>query len=106
MDPRWEAEARRAEALATLAAREVDLVVSDIGMPGGDGYGLVERIRRVHRRRPLPVIALTAYASPAEHEAIVRAGFQLHLRKPIDPEELAHCLSRVCWGSLATPAGS
>jgi CheY-like chemotaxis protein len=70
-------------------------------MPGGDGYQLIERIRRT-RGCALPVVALTAYASQAEHEAIVRAGFQLHLRKPIDPVELARCLNRVGPRALST----
>jgi PAS domain S-box-containing protein len=71
---------------ALLGAQCFDLVISDIGMPGEDGYELVGWLRR--QPGPLgttPCIALTAFARPADERAALQAGFDEHLAKPVSP---------------------
>jgi PAS domain S-box-containing protein len=77
-----------AEALRTLAAEHVDILVSDIGMPDVDGYQLIQRLRKSKEQRHLPAIALTAYARPEDRQRALLAGYQMHLAKPVDPREL------------------
>ena len=63
------------------------MVVSDIGMAGEDGYALLERVRtlRGDDGRPVPVVAVTAYAMPVDAARIRESGFRAHLTKPVDP---------------------
>ena len=67
-----------------------DVLVADLGMPHVDGYQLIDRVRRHHnpRVRELPAAALTAYARSDDRMKALRAGFHIHLAKPIDPAEL------------------
>jgi PAS domain S-box-containing protein len=67
-----------------------DVMVTDIGMPGEDGYGLVRRLREWERERDsyLPTVALTAYGRTEDRIRALRAGFQMHVAKPADPAEL------------------
>ncbi|RYZ07649.1 MAG: PAS domain S-box protein [Myxococcales bacterium] len=78
------------EALSALDAEVPDVVISDLGMPRVDGFQLIERIRQHsnERVRELPIAALTAYARSEDRVKALRAGFQIHLAKPIDPAEL------------------
>ena len=78
------------EALAVLDKHPVNLLISDIGMPGEDGYELVRKIRR---RPPetggkVPAIALTAYARSEDRTRAMLAGFVGHVSKPVEPAEL------------------
>ncbi len=68
-----------------------DLIVSDIGMPGEDGYSLIRKIRhsKFGQKENLPAIALTAYARPQDRMRAIAAGFQYHVPKPVEPAELA-----------------
>ena len=76
-------------ALAALGIHELDIIVSDIGMPGVDGYELMRRIRRLPGERgAIPSIAVTAYARPDDRERAIEAGFHAHLTKPVDIDEL------------------
>ena len=78
------------EALETLEAELPHVMVADLGMPRVDGFQLIERIRG-HRNplvRRVPAAALTAYARSDDRVKALRAGFQIHLAKPIDPAEL------------------
>jgi len=76
-----------AEALAHFDSESPDMVVSDIGMAGEDGYALLERVRALRNRdgRPVPVVAVTAYATTVDAERIRESGFRAHLVKPVDP---------------------
>lgn len=68
-----------------------DLLLSDIGMPVWDGYTLIREWRRLEAERqaePLPAIALTAYATSQDRTKALQAGFQNHIAKPIDKNEL------------------
>jgi CheY-like chemotaxis protein len=92
---RWASSA--AEALARLDATLPDVIVSDIGMPGTDGYALLEQVRRREPERggSVPAIALTAYASADEVARARAAGFQMHLAKPVDPERVLQAVLAV-----------
>ena len=80
-----------AEAALQMIETELpDVIVTDLGMPQVDGFQLIERIRG-HRDsvvRRIPAAALTAYARSGDRVKALRAGFQIHLAKPIDPAEL------------------
>jgi len=77
------------EALRALAEHAPDVLVSDIGMPGEDGYTLVRRLRAGNDPGALiPAIALTAYARNEDSQRAAAAGFQLHLSKPLEANEL------------------
>jgi PAS domain S-box-containing protein len=84
-----------AEALRLFAERAPDLLVADLGLPGEDGYTLLQRIRAMDapEARGLPAVALTAYARPADREHALAAGFQRYVTKPVDPQELVAVLS-------------
>ena len=78
------------QALAALDNEVPDVIVADLGMPLVDGYQFIDRVRR-HRNprvRELPAAALTAYARTDDRMRALRAGFHIHLAKPIDPAEL------------------
>jgi CheY-like chemotaxis protein len=79
------------QALDILDRWRPDLLVSDIGMPGEDGYALIHEVRKrsVERGGELLAIALTAYARVEDRVKILTAGFQMHVTKPVDPMELA-----------------
>jgi len=76
-------------ALALLETDDINLLISDIGMPGKDGYQLVRDIRaQGYDAKRLPAIAVTAFARPKDRHDAIEAGFQHHLVKPIDPRAL------------------
>lgn len=78
-----------AEALAILEQDAPDLIISDIGMPGEDGYRLIQRIRALgNDRARTPAIALTAYARVDDRVKAIESGYQMHLAKPVEPLEL------------------
>jgi CheY-like chemotaxis protein len=89
--------ASAAEALQQLDARVPQVVVSDIEMPGDNGYVLVQRLRQRPREAGggLPVVALTAYSGLRERIRALEAGFDMHLPKPVDPVELTAVLARL-----------
>jgi PAS domain S-box-containing protein len=79
------------DALAALEDSDVDVLLSDLGMPGADGFALVAQLRERERtdgRPPMVAIALTAYASPHDRTQALAAGFDLHVAKPVDPDAL------------------
>jgi CheY-like chemotaxis protein len=67
-----------------------DVLISDIGMPGESGYDLIKKIRSLDPEQGgrVPAVALTAYASAADRRQALLAGFQTHLAKPVEPDEL------------------
>lgn len=76
-------------ALQMLAQSSFDLLISDIGMPDIDGYGLMAELRTAASiNQEIPAIALTAYAGESNKRQILAAGYQAHLVKPIDMQEL------------------
>ncbi len=78
-----------AEALRMLIEQDVDILVSDIGMPDFDGYDLIRKVRTLPGEvKNVPAIALTAYARADDRQRALLAGYQMHLAKPVDPREL------------------
>jgi PAS domain S-box-containing protein len=79
-----------ADALEILAAEDVNILISDIGMPEIDGYDLIRKIRAMPAgaARNIPAIALTAYARAEDRQRALLAGYQMHVAKPVDPREL------------------
>jgi CheY-like chemotaxis protein len=71
-----------------------DVLISDIGMPTMDGLQLMKTIREKDEKR-IPSIALTGYASQKDIEAALNAGFDLHVSKPVDPNELTAAVERL-----------
>jgi CheY-like chemotaxis protein len=84
-----------AEAYALITAtpprERPDVLVTDIGMPGEDGYGLMRRVREWEKASGayLPAVALTAYGRTEDRMRALRAGFQMHVAKPVELTELA-----------------
>lgn len=83
------------EALGLLDQHTPDILVSDIGMPGVDGYELLRRIRKRADGTRLPAIALTAFARSEDRTRALRAGFVVHVAKPVDPAELVATVASV-----------
>ena len=79
-----------AVALEAVAEEVFDVLVSDIGMPDEDGYSLIAKVRALSKERGgrIPAAALTAYAGEESRIRTLRAGFQIHMPKPISPSEL------------------
>jgi PAS domain S-box-containing protein len=77
-------------ALQTLETELPDVLVADLGMPHVDGFQFIDRVRHHHdpRIREIPAAALTAYARSDDRTKALRAGFQIHMAKPVDPTEL------------------
>jgi CheY-like chemotaxis protein len=94
-------------ALDLLAAAPADVVVSDLGLPGIDGYELARRIRDAQGAdgRPL-LVALSGYGQDEDRRRALDAGFDDHLVKPPDIDALARCLARAgeSRGAPAAPA--
>jgi CheY-like chemotaxis protein len=83
------------EALKTLDESTPEVLLSDVGMPGIDGYTLM---RQVRAREPdhggnIPAIALSGYATPEDRERALAAGFQLHLAKPLKLDEVVRAIA-------------
>lgn len=67
-----------------------NVIISDIGMPNESGYALIEKIRALPSRNcaKIPAIALTGFNRPEDRQNALDAGFQMHIRKPIEPDYL------------------
>jgi CheY-like chemotaxis protein len=83
------------EAMNTLERVKPDLILSDLSMPEFDGYWLIRTIRALPADRggTIPAIVVTALGHPHGVERTLAAGFQAHLRKPVDPWELARMIA-------------
>ena len=92
--------ARAGEALAALAARPCDVVVSDLAMPEQSGFWLIAKIRQLFPRRHVPVIAVTGHPFPPE--GVRRAGFDDVMQKPPDPDALCAAVAALL-SDRATP---
>ncbi|HEY9748065.1 MAG TPA: ATP-binding protein [Allocoleopsis sp.] len=83
--------------LQQLSQTAFDLLISDIGMPQIDGYMLIRQVRSLspHQGGTIPAIALTAYAGEANQQQVLAAGFQQHIAKPIEPDELIQAIAQL-----------
>jgi CheY-like chemotaxis protein len=84
------------DALEIFAKQHPDVVVTDIGMPGYNGYALIAAVRHEKSQfRRTPVIALTAYSTPADRDTALISGFDEYLAKPFEPEQLIRAIKRL-----------
>jgi PAS domain S-box-containing protein len=82
-----------AAAEEALAAAAWDVIVSDLGMPDGDGYDLIRRVRARPSLAALPAVALSAHAMDSDTRQSLRSGFDVHLPKPVDPDDLVRVVA-------------
>lgn len=85
------------EAMECLEKDNFHVIISDIGMPEEDGFELINKVRKLelHRKGKIPAIALTAYTRMEDKTEVLKAGFQMHLAKPIEPNELVRVVAKV-----------
>jgi len=83
------------EALVLLQKARYDLLVSDLGMPGMDGFALIAEVRRQEATRELPSIAMTGYGRRVDARRALEAGFDAHLPKPASIDELKAAIGRL-----------
>ena len=90
------------EALSIVPSEKPDVLLSDVEMPEQSGYDLLRRLRSLPAERggQIPAVALTAYATAQDRVKLLRAGFQMHVPKPVQPAELATVVA-----SLAKKSG-
>jgi CheY-like chemotaxis protein len=95
------------EALAGIEEAAPDLLVSDIAMPGGDGFQFLREVRRrgIGKAGPVPAIALTAYVRREDRTRALAEGFDRHVSKPIEPESFLRVLGELA-GERAPAAGA
>jgi signal transduction histidine kinase/ActR/RegA family two-component response regulator len=95
-----------AEALAAVDGnRDLNVVVSDIGMPEHDGYELITRMRaKTGSAGRIPAVALTALARDEDRKRTLLAGYQVHISKPVDPAELVTVIAMLAGRGTGAPA--
>ena len=83
------------QAMDLLRTEPVDILISDIGMAGADGYQLIGQVRALKDERlaTIPAVAVTAYARADDRRRLLLAGFQMHMSKPVEPHELVAGIS-------------
>jgi CheY-like chemotaxis protein len=86
-----------AEALTAIDRRPPHVLLSDIGMPNEDGYALIRRLRAraADAGGMIPAVAITAYASPRDRHEAVASGYQAHIAKPFEPDDVARIVARL-----------
>ena len=84
-------------ALETLEQWLPHVLITDIAMPGEDGYDLIRRVRALTKDRggQLPAIAVTAHARAEDRARTLAAGYQTHIAKPVEPSQLAAIVARL-----------
>lgn len=83
------------DALRLARRKHYDLVISDIGMPEMNGYELAEALRNLAAYNNTPLIAVTGYSEYDDRSRAVKAGFNVHLTKPIEPTQLLRLMSEL-----------
>lgn len=83
------------DGLGMAREREFDVVLSDISMPGMDGFEFVSRLRTLPGYQAVPVVALTGFGRPEDRQRAQRQGFYAHLTKPFDIQALAELLQKI-----------
>ena len=80
--------------MTQAAATRPDVAIIDLGLPGLDGYGVAAHIRRQPGGETVLLVALTGYGLPEDRRRSADAGFDVHLVKPVEPEQLAEVIGR------------
>ena len=96
-----------AQALAELARVNPHVLLSDISMPDEDGYSLVRRVRTLPQQEggSVPAIALTALARTDDRQEALLAGYQMHMAKPVEPEQLIEAVANLAGRGVVAAAG-
>jgi CheY-like chemotaxis protein len=89
------------EALRIVEGFAPDLVLCDIGLPGMDGFELVQRLRLIAACAAIPIVAISGYAGIADRERAMRAGFSDHFAKPFEAARLTELLASLVRASEA-----
>ncbi len=84
------------DALATAESEHFDIIISDIGMPGMNGYDLAEALRRLPDYAAVPLVAVTGFSMYDDRERALSSGFNAFLSKPINPLTLLELIDRLC----------
>ncbi|HEX5732028.1 MAG TPA: ATP-binding protein [Blastocatellia bacterium] len=86
-----------AEGLEALQWYEPDVIVSDLAMPGEDGYSLVAKVKALEAEngRRIPAVALTAYVRVEDRTRALEAGFSMFVPKPVQPDELINAIANL-----------
>jgi CheY-like chemotaxis protein len=89
--------ASAADAFAILEREPLDVLVSDIAMPGEDGFALIRRVRSsgVPNLASIPAAAVTAFTSAEDRARVLAAGFHVYLAKPFEPAQLVRTVDRL-----------
>ena len=97
-----------ADAVAVVSAWRPDVLVSDIGLPGRDGYDLLREVRALGEENggAVPAIALTGFSELEDSRRAIAAGFQVHVGKPIDAALLTHAVANVAGMKIEGPRGA
>ncbi|HKZ01851.1 MAG TPA: response regulator, partial [Pyrinomonadaceae bacterium] len=82
-------------ALAAARTRHFDVVISDIGMPGMNGYELARALRDMPDYQKVPLVAVTGYSMFDDRERSLSSGFTAHMTKPIDPRALLDLIDKL-----------
>jgi len=101
---RAKSAATAAEAIQAMDVTVPDVLVSDIGMAGEDGYDLIRKVRRLPAERGgrLPALAVTAFGEEGDRLKATTAGFQAHVTKPVAPGELVTEIARLAGRTRGT----
>ena len=84
------------EAMEVLAEARPDVLVSDLGMPDQDGFDLIRQVRaRGYTAKDLPAVALSAFVHRDDARLALSAGFQIHVPKPVEPQQLTSVIARL-----------
>src|SRR5438309_1869173 len=99
------------EAFEQVERWHPDILVSDIGLPGDDGYMLIQKLReqQAQQGRAIPALAVTAYARAEDRTRALAAGFQMHVAKPLEPADLIAAIASLISkdrGGAARPEAS
>ncbi|MBW4516840.1 MAG: PAS domain-containing protein [Timaviella obliquedivisa GSE-PSE-MK23-08B] len=91
------ASAKAAIAALSEYPNRYNVLISDIGMPGENGYFLIKQVRSLSAEAggQIPAVALTGYAGEQERQMAIEAGFQAHIAKPVDPDQLVMIVARL-----------
>jgi CheY-like chemotaxis protein len=90
-------------AIDAARAAPPDVVLSDLGLPGRDGFDLAQTFTGDHRLAAIPLVAVTSFVSPAARRSAAHAGFVEVLTKPVDPERLQRLLANLLGARIDPP---
>jgi two-component system CheB/CheR fusion protein len=93
------------EALLIADRTQPDVIVSDLGMPGMDGFDFIKRVRQTPRLAAVPAIALTGASMDRDIQQAIAFGFTTHLTKPVEASELVRQIEQLTARRLRRKAG-